>query len=96
MRTGDGREINRHNFSREEIRVAKRRSVVQRLERLIRLRNSHAAFDGSFRVEVAADDRLRMSWAGGADTCALDVDFRSMRSHVELTDPSGSHQEVDC
>ena len=35
-----------------------------------------------------------MSWAAGADACALDVDFRSMRSHVELMDSSGSHQAI--
>lgn len=94
-RTGDGREINRHNFSREEIRAATRRRVVQRLERLIRLRNSHPAFDGEFDVGPTAEERLRMTWATGTQACTLDVDFRSYRSHVGLTDPRGLRETFD-
>jgi sucrose phosphorylase len=94
-RTGDGREINRHNFSREEIRAATRRHVVQRLERLIRLRNSHPAFDGEFDVGLTAEERLRMTWATGTQACTLDVDFRSYRSHVGLTDPRGLRETFD-
>ena len=93
--TGDGRDVNRHNFDRDEIRAAKGRSVVQRLERLIRLRNAHAAFDGTFHVAVATEDRLRLSWATRAETCALDLDFRSMRPRVEMTDSRGVREAFD-
>ncbi len=89
-RSGDGRDVNRHDFSLEEIRAARGRPVVQRLERLIRLRNSHPAFDGTFQVTLAADDRLRMVWDTEAETCALDVDFRCLSSRVELTNPHGA------
>jgi sucrose phosphorylase len=95
VRTGDGREINRHNFSREEIRTATSRSVVQRLERLIRLRNSHAAFDGTFDVVFATERRLRLTWATGAETCALDLDIRTLRSRVETTNPRGVRETID-
>ncbi len=94
-RTGDGREVNRHNFSREEIRLATGRSVFPRLERLIRLRNSHAAFDGAFEVGRTTGDRLRMSWATGTEACTLQVDFRSLRSHVVLTDARGQRELYD-
>jgi sucrose phosphorylase len=94
-RTGDGREINRHNYRREEIRTATGRSVVQRLERLIRLRNSHAAFDGTFDVALATERRLRLTWATGAETCALEVDFGALRSRVGLTDARGVREAID-
>ena len=94
-RTGDGREVNRHNFTLDEIRGARVRPVVQRLERLIRLRDSQAAFGGTFHVSVATEDRLRLSWATQAETCSLDVDFRSLRSRVELTEPRGDRETFD-
>jgi sucrose phosphorylase len=94
-RTGDGREANRHNFSREEIRSARRRSVVQRLERLIMLRNTHPAFNGSFDVAMATEDRLRMSWATEGEACALEVDFRTLRSSVEQTSGGRARKTID-
>jgi sucrose phosphorylase len=93
-RTGDGREINRHNFTTDEIRAATGRSVVQRLERLIRLRNSQPAFDGEFNVR--ANGRiLGLSWAVGERTCALEVDFHSMCSRVTVISPGAPREEFD-
>jgi sucrose 6(F)-phosphate phosphorylase len=94
-RTGDGREANRHNFSAQEIREAACKEVVRRLIRLIRLRNSHPAFDGEFRPLPSPDDRLRLSWTRDASTCTLEVDFRTLQSHVELTDPQGERSRID-
>jgi len=88
-RTGEGREINRHNFTLDEIGAAAGREVVRRLERLIRLRNSHPAFDGEFRVLESADTRLRLGWSSGVEKCALEVDFASNQSSVETVDSRG-------
>ena len=94
-RTGDGREINRHNFSLDEIRAAAGRSVVVRLDRLIRLRNSHPAFDGDFEVLPSGPDGLRLSWRNGGDECSLEVGFRSPRSIVELTGAGGVREKIE-
>jgi sucrose phosphorylase len=91
-RTGDGREVNRHNFTLDEIRAARGRPVVQRLERLLRLRNSHAAFDGAFHVALETEHRLRLSWTAETETCELEVDFRLMRAQVALTGQRGSRE----
>jgi len=88
-RTGEGREINRHNFTMEEIGVAADKDVVRRLERLIRLRNRHPAFDGEFRVFDSAESRLRLAWSLGGEECVLDVDFASNQSSVESVDALG-------
>jgi sucrose phosphorylase len=40
-RTGDGRDVNRHNHSMEEVEQEVRRPVVQRLMQLIRFRNEY-------------------------------------------------------
>jgi len=93
-RTGDGREANRHNFSPQEIRDAAGREVVRRLIRLIRLRNSHPAFDGDFALLPSPHDQVRLSWARDVATCTLEVDFRSLRSHVDMTDAAGERSEM--
>jgi sucrose phosphorylase len=93
-RSGDGREINRHNFSMEEITTAANKDVVRRLDRLIRLRNGHPAFDGEFRVLDSDDSRLRLAWSKGGEDCVLDVDFVSMQSGVECVDAHGHVEHV--
>jgi sucrose 6(F)-phosphate phosphorylase len=92
--TGEGREINRHNFTMDEIKVAAEKDVVRRLERLIWLRNQHPAFDGEFQVLDSTDSRLRLAWSKLGDNCILDVDFVSMNSTVECVGVAGRVERV--
>ena len=73
--TGEGRAINRHDYTSSEIQGALDRPVVHRLIDLIRLRNDHPAFDGDLTVEADAEHAIRLHWQRGADVLALDVDF---------------------
>ncbi|MGE5156161.1 MAG: sucrose phosphorylase, partial [Betaproteobacteria bacterium] len=76
-RTGEGRAVNRHNYTNLEIEAALGRPIVGRLLELIRLRNTHPAFDGLLRVDTDGGSWLRMSWQGESATCRLDVDLAS-------------------
>ena len=64
-RTGEGREINRHNYTLEEIDKEAKKDVVQKLFELIRLRNTHPAFNGIFSVGASDDNELILSWKNG-------------------------------
>ncbi len=92
-RTGDGREVNRHNFSREGDREAVSLSGVG-LERL-----SAAQLERGVRWQLpgasCADDRLTLAWATRAETCVLDLDVRAMRSRVALTNSRGLRETFD-
>jgi sucrose 6(F)-phosphate phosphorylase len=81
-RSGDGRAINRHDYSAEEVERALDRPVVARLHELIRLRNTHPAFDGSLGIEVIGGSRLQLSWLSGPWSCSLDVDVAT--GHVRV------------
>jgi sucrose phosphorylase len=81
-RTGEGRAINRHDYTGDEIRAALERPVVRRVLELVRLRATHPAFGGRLSVEVSGRTSLRMSWSAGEDVCALDVDVVSGASRV--------------
>jgi sucrose phosphorylase len=76
-KSGVGRDINRHHYTPEEIDRAMQRPVVQALFELIRFRNHHPAFNGSFSMPVTRDSGIIMRWDNGVDSAMLEVDFAS-------------------
>ncbi|HET7009391.1 MAG TPA: sucrose phosphorylase [Anaerolineales bacterium] len=90
---GDGREINRHNYSMDEVERNLQRPVVQRLVKLIRFRNEHRAFDGEFRVLDSDDAALKLSWDNGRSSCQLTVDFKKAEAVIRSADDGGNPGE---
>lgn len=84
-RTGVGRDINRHYYTRAEIDRALERPFVTRLLELIRLRNSHPAFDGAFSVAPSSDDALDLRWRNGAEFAHLYVNLRTCAHRLEYS-----------
>lgn len=83
-RTRNGRDINRHGYSLEEIEENQKRPVVQDLKRLMELRNSHPAFDLEGNLDVMArDGHLRMTRRSGDEALELDCDLVSGRFTIE-------------
>ena len=74
-RSGVGRDINRQYFSAAEVAGAFARPVVAQLAELIRLRNTHAAFQGTFVLDDSAPEVLALRWVNGLETAALCIDF---------------------
>jgi sucrose phosphorylase len=82
--TGEGRAINRHDYTLAEIDDALDRPVVRRVLDLVRLRNTHPAFDGTLVVDLVDNSRLRLTWRLASSSCSLDVDVSTGR--VSVTD----------
>ena len=74
-KSGVGRDINRHYYSDTEIDEALARPVVQKLCELIRLRNDHPAFQGTFTFEDSTDNALCLKWRNESDFAHLHIDF---------------------
>lgn len=91
--TGEGRAINRHNYSVGEVDQAVQRPVVQRLLKLIRFRNEYPAFGGDFRVLDSDDGELVLAWQKAGKLCRLDVDLNSYRAVIAYTDERGGMGE---
>lgn len=91
-RTGEGRDINRHDYTPSELRDALARPVVRALLSLLRLRNTHAAFQGMGHVEATDATRLVIVWRNGTAVARVDVDLREMRAAVTCStgDASGT------
>ena len=80
--TKDGRAINRHDYGVDEIAAALERPVVRRLLELIRLRNTHPAFEGTLAVEAHGSSVVSLRWTAGDATCSLEVDLATGRATV--------------
>jgi sucrose phosphorylase len=91
--TGEGRAVNRHDYTSAEIEAALARPVVQRLLELVRLRNSHPAFDGTLTAEPTGRSGLRLSWRHELAACSLDVDLGNGRFAVDDGLPGGALAE---
>jgi sucrose phosphorylase len=86
--TGDGRAVNRHDFTASELATALERPVVARTLELLRLRRAHPAFTGD--VEIGGGGRtIQLSWRHGAARCTLRADLARRRWTVDATPVSG-------
>lgn len=75
-RTKNGRDINRHYYSAEDIDKEQERDIVRKLKELMELRNSHAAFglDGSISV-TANGDRISITRSCGESELTLNANL---------------------
>ena len=88
-----GRDINRHYYSREEVVQDLAKPVVHRLIRLIKLRNTHAAFGGAFAVlDPDGTSDLQLQWKAGEACITLKVDLSRKTGFIRYTE--GSDQQV--
>jgi sucrose phosphorylase len=93
-RSGVGRDVNRHYYRRHEVLAALERPVVKNLCALIRLRNTHAAFRGTFSVEPSTDGELALRWQNGAELAELRIDFGADCYSFAVSD-AGTRRELD-
>ena len=90
---GEGRDINRHNYSLNEIKQEVGREAVQRLLKLIKFRNEYPAFDGEFSVLASDSAAVYLKWQKDAYTCTLHVNLTRMTSVIFYVDESGAEVE---
>ena len=93
-RTGVGRDINRHYYAPAEIQAALDKPVVRKLLALIRLRNSHPAFQGEFDMPDCGETALSLVWRKGKEFARLHIDFTNAGYLLEVTD-NGSTTRID-
>jgi sucrose phosphorylase len=88
-KTGVGRDINRHHYSRGEVEAALTSAVVADLIDLIRLRNKHPAFGGEFQLLPTGDDQLGMRWQKAHDWAELRVTLASRDYQLRFSTEDG-------
>ncbi|MGV8981429.1 sucrose phosphorylase [Clostridium sp.] len=88
-KSGEGRDINRHNFTLLEIEKSLEKEVVQRLLKLIKFRNEYDAFQGTFVVMNSADDEIYLKWENIDKYCILSINLKSNKSLIDYVDEYG-------
>ncbi|MDH3706359.1 MAG: sucrose phosphorylase, partial [Acidimicrobiia bacterium] len=74
-RTGEGRAINRTDYTIDEARHALRSVVAQRQRRLLEIRSRHPAFVAERpSIDRPHDERITLRWEHDGDWCQLDAD----------------------
>lgn len=94
-KTGQGRDVNRHNYTPQEIQEALKQPVTQAIIALARLRK-HAAFGGEFSWQVEGPAAIRLTWANQGETLALSftTDEPSLRIEIAGREPITSIEQL--
>ncbi len=91
-RTGVGRDINRHYYTRAEVEERLTMPVVQSLLDLTRFRNVHPAFAGEFRLHSSGDRSIVMEWSKLPHWARLDVDLAERSAVILYSDTAGEQK----
>ena len=81
-RTTVGRDINRHYYTAHEVDEQLARPVVQGLVWLLKFRNAHPAFAGSFAMAPVSGPAIAMEWRHDADWARLDVNLAATQASI--------------
>ncbi len=83
-RTKNGRDINRHYYTAEEVEKEQSRPVVQKLKELMVLRNTHPAFSLDGTIEVSTDeDKLIITRKFGKESITLKANLTTYQFDVK-------------
>lgn len=85
-RTKHGKDINRHYYTMDDIEEEFKRPVVQKMNRLMKLRNSHPAFDGNFNLLETDEHKLGICWEKNGEYAQLLVDFKTFEWKIKYTE----------
>jgi sucrose phosphorylase len=92
-KTGEGRDINRHSFSADEVLQQLQLPVVKGLIRLIRFRNTHPAFNGTFLIlHSTTASTLSLRWATSQEWAQLDADFQNRTFQITYSEAGTSNR----
>jgi len=88
-KTKQGRDINRHNYTVQEINENLERPVVKRLIKLMRFRNKYDAFNGKFIIgETSNEHELSLTWKNGKSETSLDANLKTCDFRISYFDCS--------
>jgi sucrose phosphorylase len=85
-KTQQGRDVNRHHYTPQEIQEQLQDPVTQAIIALARVRK-HPAFAGSFSWQVTGDASMKLSWTHGENEIWLSIDTSTPSFVIESKGP---------
>ncbi len=95
-RTNVGRDINRHYYTKKEILEKTNSSLFQKLSALIKLRNAHNAFNGTFRLEETKEKVVKITWAKDEEWISLEVGLEHCKLQITGTEQGQVQMLFSC
>jgi sucrose phosphorylase len=83
-KTHNGRDINRHNYTLLEFKKHLKKPVVQKLLKLMKMRNTCDAFDGEFTIQKPSLSECNLIWKTDTSTAELQVNLSNMTFEIYL------------
>ncbi|MEL0291615.1 MAG: sucrose phosphorylase, partial [Aquiluna sp.] len=77
--TGNGRDVNRHNYTPEEIQNSLSSDVTKAILGLARLRK-HEVFGGSFEFKQLSSNSMSLRWTSDSSALTLEFSFSGGKS----------------
>ena len=87
--TGGHKEINRTTLSNEDVEKGLQTPVVTDQLKLLKLRNTHPAFNGTLEIIPCESHGLHLSWRNGDHLATLEADLRDHSFTVSWSDGAG-------
>lgn len=91
----EGRNINRHYYSKAEVELETARPVVQGLFKLLRFRNSCPAFDGEIEVVTGSEHEMDITWKHEGYEAKLEADLQSKAFRILRKEPDAGWHAVE-
>lgn len=88
-KTGNPRDIGRHDYSEEEMKQAAMAKPAQRLKMLMKFRNSYPAFGGVMTLLACDDHHLAIRWDDGKYSTELYADLNSYEFEIRYRNEGG-------
>ena len=91
-KTNVGRDINRHYYTKDEILKKTASPLFEKLAELMKIRNTHPAFNGEFSLKESSNESLVIQWEMGKDWIRLEANVATHRFSIvdALTNPESS------
>ena len=78
-----GRDINRHYYTKDEIVEKTASPMFEKLSSLMKLRNTHKAFNGNFELLNTSEDNLSIRWQHGEHWILLNANLSTFQFKIE-------------
>jgi sucrose phosphorylase len=91
--TGNGRDVNRHNYTPEEIQKSLSSDVTKAILGLARLRK-HDVFGGSFEFKQLSSNSMHLNWTNENSALTLEFNFTGGKCSFELRLVEDNQEQV--
>jgi sucrose 6(F)-phosphate phosphorylase len=88
-KSGEGRDLNRRNYTNAEVEAAAGKPAVRRLARLLKFRNESRAFEGLASFDASSERSLTIRWRSGECYAELSIDLAAPSARVASRDADG-------